>query len=72
MFDVWINRDYGMVGECVRFLCTSCDRDLSQQVHNKNRTNEPTICAVICLFQTYRDHFDSGNLSKANNVETKY
>ena len=44
-----VNRDYCMVGECVRFLCT-----------------------VICLCQTYRDYFKTGNLSKANNVETKY
>ena len=37
-----IYRDYCMAGECVRFLCTSCERinnNLSQQA----RTNEPTM-----------------------------
>ena len=48
-----------MVGECVRFLFTSCEGSLnervsaanavsefsdpSQRVNNKNRTNEPTM-----------------------------
>ena len=47
-----INIDYFMVGECVRFLMTSCEglrkrtsefNDPSQRVSNKNRTNEPTM-----------------------------
>ena len=51
------NRDYFMVDECVRFLCTTCERlqmnewawrtivvsNLSAQVHNKNRTSEPSL-----------------------------
>ena len=39
-FIITSNRDYFMVGECVRFLFTSC---ASQRVNNKNRTNEPTM-----------------------------
>ena len=60
-FEVAINRDYCMVGECVRFLCTSCERLYKRANH-----------AVICLCRTCRDYFKSENLSKANNVETKY
>ena len=30
-----IYRDYCMVGECVRFLCTSCERLLNSLVRNK-------------------------------------
>ena len=51
------NRDYFMVGECVRFLSTSCEgsldgrvstetsefSDRSQRANNKNRTNELTM-----------------------------
>ena len=48
-----------MLGEYVRFLCTSCKR-----WHKKNRANEPTT--VICLCHTH-----TGSLSKENNVETK-
>ena len=55
-----INSDYCMVGECVRFLCTSCERfespqrtsefsNLSQQVHDKNRTNEPMQLFVYAI-----------------------
>ena len=31
-----INRDYCMVGECVRFLCTSCERLLNERVTAAN------------------------------------
>ena len=46
------NIDYFMVGECVQFLFMSCDgsrkrtselNNPSQQVSNKNLTNEPTM-----------------------------
>ena len=49
-----------MVGECVRFLFTSCEGSLnervpvsdpSQRVNNKNRTNHE----VICLLYEYKD-----------------
>ena len=31
-----INRDYFMVGECVRFLFTSCERSLNERVSAAN------------------------------------
>ena len=31
-----VYRDYWMVGECVRFLCTSCERLLNERVSAAN------------------------------------
>jgi hypothetical protein len=58
-----------MVGERVRFLCTSCERlqtskwaqwtsefsNFSQQVHNRNRSYKRTNHEVIRLFYMYRN-----------------
>ena len=40
------NRDYFMVGECVRFVFMSCEGSLNERVsaaNNKNHTNKPTM-----------------------------
>ena len=68
-----------MVCECVRFFylrnlfsVANEFSNLSQQVHNINRTNEPANHAVIFLCHIHIEIIlTRRTMSKANNVETK-
>ena len=56
-----VNRDYFMVGECVRFLFTSCEGSLNKRVSAANewiiKSYKRTNHEVICLLYEYKDEY---------------
>ena len=44
-----------MVGECVRFLFTSCEGSLNERVSAANESYKRTNHEVICLLYEYKD-----------------
>ena len=62
------NRDYFMVGECVRFLFTSCEGSLNERV---SAANELSLPRRLLFFKKPRKRGKGGKSGKAENRERR-